>query len=79
VKALVVVGHGHPTIGGIRVAGGGFDLEHPVAADGDDTVPRACAVPPAPLSFVQIDTGADHLGLMNDATVRRAIAAFLGH
>lgn len=72
---LAVIGHGHPTVSGVRVTGDGFDFAHPPTADGDGSVLLTSAEPPVP--FTRFDTTTEHVALLNDADVQAAIAAFL--
>lgn len=76
-RALVVVGTGRDTVGGVRVTKAGFDFDHPRLVDGDDSVPASSATPPKPLEFQRFETHADHVGLLNDDDVRAKVAAFL--
>lgn len=73
---LAVIGHGHPTVAGVRVTDQGFDFDHPPTADGDGSVLLTSAEPPVP--FTRLDTTVEHVGLLNDEGVQQAIAAFLG-
>ncbi len=72
---MAVIGTGHPTVSGVRVTSTGFDFEHPANADGDGAVLLSSAAPPLP--FTRVDTPAEHVVLLNDPDVQRAIAAFL--
>ncbi|MBS1150808.1 MAG: hypothetical protein H6Q89_2506 [Myxococcaceae bacterium] len=74
-EVLAVIGTGRATVSGVRVTAEGFDFQHPPTADGDDSVLAASAVPPVP--FTRFDTPTEHVALLNDPAVQRAIAAFL--
>lgn len=74
-QLLAIIGAGQPTVSGVRVTDGGFDFERPPTADGDGSVLLTSAVPPLP--FTRVDTTTEHVALLNDAAVQRAIAAFL--
>ena len=71
--ALVVIGIGHETVSGVRIAGGKFDFDHPPTADGDGTVTAASARPAFP--HEELQSHALHTALLDDAKVQRAIAA----
>ena len=74
-ELMAVIGAGHATVSGVRVTKKGFDFENPASADGDGSVLLTSAAPPVP--FTRFDTTAEHVGLLNDPDVQRAIAAFL--
>jgi pimeloyl-ACP methyl ester carboxylesterase len=76
-RALMVVGRGRPVVSAMRVAGDGFDFDHPAHADGDGTVLASRAVPPRPMTLTTQESGAEHTELMRDPAVDEAIAAFL--
>ena len=74
-EVMAVIGNGRATVSGVRVTAQGFDFEHPPSADGDGSVLLTSAPPPIP--FTRFDTTAEHVALLNDRDVQRAIAAFL--
>jgi pimeloyl-ACP methyl ester carboxylesterase len=74
--ALVVVGQGRQVTDAIRWTGSGFDLEHPLRADGDSTVVVSRAIPPFKAERL-VYTSAAHVALLNDEGVRAAIEEFL--
>lgn len=74
-EILAVIGHGHATVSGVRVTPQGFDFGNPPTADGDGSVLLTSAEPPGP--FTRLDTTTEHVQLLNDPEVQRAIAAFL--
>lgn len=69
--ALVIVGVGHATVSGVRVAYGRFDFDHPPTADGDGTVTAASARPA--FAHEELVTHALHTALLDDAAVQQAI------
>lgn len=74
-EVLAVIGRGHATVSGVRVTEQGFDFANPPTADGDGSVLLTSAEPPVP--FTRLDTTTEHVALLNDPEVQRAIAAFL--
>ena len=74
-EVLAVIGTGRATVCAVRVLGEAFDFNDPPTCDGDGSVLLPSAAPPQP--FVQFNTGADHVQLLNDASVQRAVEAFL--
>lgn len=74
-EVLAVIGHGHPTVAKVRVTEHGFDFSNPPTADGDGSVLLTAAEPPVP--FTRLDTTTEHVALLNDPDVQKAIAAFL--
>jgi pimeloyl-ACP methyl ester carboxylesterase len=76
-QALVVVGHGRPTISGLRVVDGHVRTDDLPVEDGDDAVVTTRATPPASFPYQRVETGAEHTVLLNDPAVRAAVVAFM--
>jgi len=74
-QVMAIIGYGQPTVSGVRVIGDTFDFEHPPTADGDGSVLLTSAVPP--MDFQRVDTTTEHVALLNDEAVQRAILNFL--
>jgi pimeloyl-ACP methyl ester carboxylesterase len=73
-RSLAVVGRGKPSTAALRVHDGFFDFEHPLRADGDGTVLVTNAIPR--FQSETVFTSADHVRLLDDPAVRKAIEAF---
>jgi pimeloyl-ACP methyl ester carboxylesterase len=78
-QTLVVVGTGRSTTSGFRMKDGALDVDDETKADGDGSVLATSAVPALSLPFERLDSRAEHVALMSDDEVLRAIARFLGH
>ncbi len=74
---LVVAGVGRPTIARVRTTASSPDWTSSPTTGGDGRVTEESAQPRPPVRFELVKTTADHVNLLNDAEVQRAIAAFL--
>jgi pimeloyl-ACP methyl ester carboxylesterase len=72
---MAVIGSGHPTVSAVRVLGQAFDFDDSPTDDGDGSVLVSSATPPIP--FTLLTTHAEHVALLNDKEVQKAIALFL--
>lgn len=77
-KAMVVIGKGRSTTVGWGVdAQGTVDLSRALLGDGDGSVATDRAHPPVPISAIEVQTDAEHIGLLNDRGVQRVVLDFL--
>jgi hypothetical protein len=56
---------------------GKLELENPLRADGDGSVPSSRALPLLPIPYQRLDRATEHLSLMSDHEVLQAIERFL--
>lgn len=77
VRALSLVGEGHPTAARLLVRDGRVNFDGSPTEPGDGDVPAASAMPPAPLACGRLSTRAPHAAMLNDRDVQEAIARFV--
>jgi pimeloyl-ACP methyl ester carboxylesterase len=83
-RILVVMGTGHDTTGQVRLTRkdeiDSADFASSPAVSGDNRVPEASCLPPVPSeSYALVKTSADHVNLLNDEAVQKAVLDFLAH
>ncbi|EPX57456.1 hypothetical protein D187_006631 [Cystobacter fuscus DSM 2262] len=75
-ETLVVVGTGNPSTSGVRVVEGRLDLKNEPSADGDGAVLSSSALPVLSIPYQRLDSAAEHVALMSDRDVLRALERF---